>query len=269
MDSARLLAQPGHRTNRFALPGGGLHHDRGGWIAVQTPANPTFWYGHRLILPASPWVEGVAVWRRRWLAENPDPQRRPPRAYLSWECPAPDPESVARATDEEIALDEQVIRVHRGPPPQLPPPPPGLALRPLVGDAEWGAIITISARAFDDPIDFLSWDQTDRRARVERGLGVEWGAFLDGRLVGHCGLMWGEGEARFQDVAVDPAAQGRRIAAYLIAAALADHAVRHPGAPAWIVAELDSRAGRIYEALGFVIASWGYDLALPITDRSR
>lgn len=269
MSPAIFPPMPGQRTNRFALPGGGVYGDRGGWIAVTTPCNPGYWYGHRLILPGSPWQEGIAVWRRRWLDENPDPEHRPPRAYLSWEGPAPDPASVERATDEEIALDEQVVRVHRGPPPALPPPPPGLVVRPIDGDAEWSALTAISAHAFDEPFDFLAWDQADRRVRVEAGLGVEWGAFVDGRLVGHCGLMWSDDEARFQDVAVEPPLHGRKIAAHLIAAALAEHATRRPGQPAWIVAEAESRAGRIYEALGFVAVSWSYDLALPITARSR
>jgi ribosomal protein S18 acetylase RimI-like enzyme len=273
MLTAHLLRSPGHRTDRFALPGNGMHHDRGGWIAVETPANRHYWFGHRLLMPGPPWAEGIATWRGRWLAENPDPQNRPPRGYLCWESVERDQASLDRAADEEIALEEHVVRVHRGPVPELAAAVladgAGLEVRPIAGDAEWAECTGITGRAFDDPVDFHAWAQGNRRARVEAGGGVEWGAFVDGRLVGHCGLIWGEGEARFQDVAIDPKFQGRRIGAQLLAAALGDHFARHPGAPAWIVAESESHADRLYAAVGFGVATWAYELSLPITARSR
>ena len=170
MLTAHLLRSPGHRTDRFALPGNGMHHDRGGWIAVETPANRHYWFGHRLLMPGPPWAEGIATWRGRWLAENPDPQNRPPRGYLCWESVERDQASLDRAADEEIALEEHVVRVHRGPVPELAAAVladgAGLEVRPIEGDAEWAECTGITGRAFDDPVDFHAWAQGNRRARA-------------------------------------------------------------------------------------------------------
>lgn len=264
MDLDALAHLPGIRTDRFALPGASLHHARGGYVAVQTPDAPMFWYGHRLLLPGPPWREGVEVWRDRWLAENPDPARRPPKAYLCWEQPALDPAHADRARAAGVELEAQCVSRHDGQLPPLPSRPPELVVRPVRTAAEWAAVTTTSERAFGLSGGFFDWVDAERRRRVVAGEAIEWGAFVGGALVGHCGLIRGPGEARFQDVAVDPDHHGRKIGAHVIAGALRHHAARHPGEPAWITADVGGRPERIYRALGFRPVSYTYEVVIQI-----
>lgn len=264
MDLDALTHLPGMRTDRFALPGANLHSARGGYVAVRTPDAPSFWYAHRLLIAGPPWDDGVEVWRARWLAENPDPARRPPKAFVCWEQPAPDPSHTDRARAAGVELEMQSVCHHDGALPPLPPRPRDLIVRPVRTAAEWAAVTATSERAFQWSGGFFAWTDSERRRRVARGEAIEWGAFADGALVGHCGLIRGEGEARFQDVAVDPAHHGRKVGAHLLASALRHHAAHHPGEPAWITADLDSRPDRIYRALGFRPVSYTYEVVIEI-----
>lgn len=266
---AALLARPAHRTLRYAMPGARLHHPRAGYVATEEPENPGSAFGHRLVLPASPFVEGLDAWLDRWRAEPR--AARPKRAYFVWETAERDAAAEARAGDTPHVL--YVLRVRRidadRPLRQPPPGPPGLECRPLRGEAEWRAAQALSGAAFggDDPAHaaFARWAVGSRRTRVEAGQGVDWGAWLDGRLVAHCGLMFDPAgpEARFQDVAAHPGFGGRKIVSNLLVA-VARRFFADGGRRAWMLADVDSRPDRIYAALGFAPESWFYELGVAV-----
>lgn len=264
MDLDALSHRPGLRTDAFALPGAKLHTQRDGYVAVHTPDAPSFWYGHRLLIAGPPWDEGVELWRDRWLVENPDPARRPPKAFICWEQPAPDPAHTERARAVGVELEMQSVSRHDGHLPPLPPRPHDLIIRPVRTAAEWAVVSATSERAFGLSGGFFAWVDAERRNRVRAGEAIEWGAFVEGALVGHCGLVRGDGEARFQDVAVDPDHHGRKIGVHLLAGALRHHAACHPGQPAWITADIGGRPERIYRALGFRTVSYTYSVVLEI-----
>ncbi len=270
VDLDALLARPAHHTLRYAAPGARLHHRRAGWVAVEEPENPASGFGHRLILPRSPFVEGVAPWMTRWRAEPRAGQ--PQRAYFVWDCNTRDVEAEARAAQTAHMLYVLAARCIAADPRATgtapPAGPPDLVCRPLVGDADWAAAIALGGRAFF-PGDvgghaFHRWASTSRRARIEAGQGVEWGAFVGGRLVGRLGLMYDPedaGAARFQDVCAHPDFAGRKVVSNLLATALAAFFV-DGGCEAWILADVDSRPDRIYAALGFAQKSWFYELGV-------
>lgn len=265
---AALLARPAHRTLAYAMPGARVHRARAGWVALEEPDNPGSAFGHRLIVPRSPFALGLDTWLERWRAE---PRAATPRrAYFVWETDSRDVEAEARAEATPHALYVLRVRALEAERVAQPPPgPPGLAFRPLRGEADWRAAQALSGAAFggDDPahVEFAHWAVGSRRIRVEAGEGADWGAWLDGRLVGHCGLMYDPrgGEARFQDVAAHPDFGGRKVVSNLLVAA-ARAFFADGGRRAWILADADSRPDRIYAALGFAPVSWFYELGVAV-----
>lgn len=265
---AALLARPSHRTLAYAMPGARVHHPRDGWVALEEPDDRASPFGHRLILPRAPFAEGIDVWLDRWHAEPR--AATPKRAYFVWETDVRDTEAEAQAAETPHAL--YVLRVRALEPGRLvtpPPGPPGLTFRPLRSEADWQAAQALSGAAFggDDVsrLEFARWAIGSRRLRVEAGQGADWGAWLDDRLVGHCGLMFDPagGEARFQDVAAHPDFGGRKVVSNLLAAA-AGAFFADGGRRTWILADTDSRPDRIYAALGFAPVSWFYELGVAI-----
>lgn len=266
-----LLAHPAHHTNRYALAGARLHHRRAGWVAVEEPEQAQSWFGHRLVLPRSPFAEGLDVWMARWRSEAR--AATPRRAYLCWATDVRDAGAEREAAAAGLELHTLRLRRITARPVALgrrpPPGPPGAVYRPLSGPLEWAAALALQGQAFGGGVSeqqaFARWALSSRRARVDVGEGVEWGAFVDGRLVGHCGLMFDPADrrrARFQDVATDPRWAGRKIAGNLLAAAL-DRFFAAGAVEAWILADAEARPDRIYAALGFEPVSWVYELGVP------
>lgn len=259
-------ARPGARTDRFALPGWSTWTRRAGYWAVATPSNPNYWYGHRLILEAPPWLEGLDVWRRRWQEAFAPGAARPERMYLSWESPSRRLDWVERAAAEGVELEQITIRALGRTPKRPPAGPPGLVCRPIAGSAEWAAAraIDIAATDAEGPLgDFMKWAHGVQRRAVEAGGGVWWGAFLDGEMVGQLGLRRAGGLGRYQNVSVHPDAGGRKIAAHLLYASAVAFFADPTAEALYITAVTDGRPDRIYAMAGFEVASWSYELSTP------
>ncbi len=236
---------------------------------ADTPACRESWYGHRVLLPEAPGGEGWQTCFRRWRTHHRD--KTVGIAYAVWEVPEPTattpehPPGVTVAVSRGLMLD------------RLPTPavvPADVALRPIESGAEWDALFELSAAvhpfAKDEPGKaYLRWDLAGRRARVEAG-GRQWGAFVDGSLVGAAALFAGDAGARYQDVFVHPDHRRRGLASALVSRAASFLQARAPGTPMWIAAEAESAAEALYRRLGFEAHSTVFEasIAAPPTEQS-
>jgi ribosomal protein S18 acetylase RimI-like enzyme len=220
--------------------------DRGDYLVVRT-ADPTYYFGNVLVLPAPPQVGEVAYWTRRFADEF--------RAYpgvrhvaFRWDGSAGDP----GARDELRAAgftieDHWVMMTERVAPGQTTYP-----IRPLRPD-ELQAVADLGFANSDEHSDtyrhFLNRQAMWKADLVIAKVATFWGAFDDGQLVGSLGLVPLGDLARYQDVQTAATHRKRGIASSLLAAAAAAVSVERYV----IVADPESEASRIYTRAGFTV----------------
>lgn len=219
--------------------------DRGDYLVVRTPDDPSYYYGNLLVFPAAPEPADVPVWLARFAEELPDARHR---AFM-WDGPTGDTGALVEAgfvvevTQALVADDNDV----------LPAPAPALPLRELTADetAEtWRLPFEMSPDHHDDYRLFLRRRATWHAQLVGRGDARFWGAHDGGALVASLGLveLAGGGDlARFQDVQTAPGYRRRGLARALISAAAAGARAKR----LVIVAEPGGAGERLYERAGF------------------
>lgn len=236
---------------------GSVVEDRGSYVAVRTPANPTFRWGNFDLLAGPPPAEEVARVLARYDEDLPDGDFRT--------------FGVDGTTEQADALAPLVAagpRIERAtamtatPTDLRPPARPHteVELRPLVSDDDWAQRVEHAVAVDEaDPEGngegyrlFAERRARSDRALVEAGHGAWWGAFLDGRLVCTMGIVdAGDGLARYQNVETHPEHRGRGIAGTLVHR-VATYAVEERGARTLVmVADPDYLAIRVYRSAGF------------------
>ncbi|HEU0037186.1 MAG TPA: GNAT family N-acetyltransferase [Kofleriaceae bacterium] len=227
--------------------------DRGAYLVVETPDDPSYYYGNLLVLPAPPRAGEVAHWTQRFADElGTRPEIR--HVTLCWDGGVPDPAACDALVAAGFTLDPVVALA--APSLRTPPAPPGIEIRPL--DASALPATAELAFALADRHDDVYRQFLQRRAAwqaglVARGAAQFWGAFDGDRLVASLGLVTlaigGARLGRFQDVqtAVDARKRG-------IASALVGEAARAAALPSYVVIALPGGpALGLYERAGFAI----------------
>jgi len=232
----------------------GIVIDRGDYIVVSTPDNPTFYYGNYLALPAAPQVGEVTYWTRRFseeLGKNPEIRH----VTLCWDGTSGE----VGARDELVAAGFKVELHQAMTATTVAAPAIPLEIRALAPQ-ELRLTADLAFAIGDDHSDhyrqFLTRQASWRKALVERGLGTFWGAFdrdgqTSGQLVGSLGIVPLGRLARYQDVQTATSHRKRGIASALLATAAASP---HGAELVVIVAEPNSAASRVYERAGFRFA---------------
>lgn len=267
--------RPGWRTDFILHREGALVHERDDCIVVRTPANPGFYWGNFLLLPAPPRDDALAHWRSRFDAEITALQpasrhvaigvNRPPLedGLPSW--------TAAGFELIETAVIEQL-------PGELRPPPRAargaVQVRPLDLAHEMDAVI---AQQLADPHGFEPEGyERHRRAQMQRyaamagrGTALWFGAWCDGVLAADCGLMRDAtvpgATGRFQHVSTHPDFRRRGLCSALV------HEVTRFGFDAWQLARVvmcadpEDVAVGIYEDLGYrrIDREWALQLRAP------
>ena len=219
--------------------------DRGGYVVVITPDDPSYYFGNLLVLPAAPQVGEVAYWTRTFATEvGGDPAVR--HVALRWDGIHGD----TGATEELIAAGFTVEILQVMTATTITAAPVDLELRvlearelPATAELEYA----IGDRHDDSFRRFLH-----RRAAWKQGLAgtrraTFWGAFDGETLVASLGVVPLGPCARYQDVQTAVSHRRRGIASALLA--IAARASRESDLV--IVAEPESAAARVYERVGF------------------
>jgi GNAT superfamily N-acetyltransferase len=226
--------------------------DHPDYVTVRSPANPEFWWGNFLLLPARAAHGPAAPWLELFHTEFPG------AAHLALGLdgtgdPGSGLDGFAAAgleLNRETVLTAAALR----PPPQ---PNRDAVYRPLDGDRDWQQAAELQAAS--DAADggpasrtFIEARYAARRRATEAGHGAWFGAFRDGELVAQLGIFAAPGRlARYQDVGTHPAARRQGLAGTLVWQA-GQYALDQLGARTLVIlADPGEGAIRIYRAAGF------------------
>jgi GNAT superfamily N-acetyltransferase len=246
----------GYRTDLMlrVLEGSSIT-DRGGYLVVRTPANPEYWWGNFLLLPASAWPDDAAIWISRFA------EAFPAARHLAFGIDATTVAGDAPAGFLAAGLKAQLHTVLTASSVREPPRPNRVAqIRRLDGDADWAQALELRLACSDhvaDPAGAQFERRRTHQARLlaEAGHGACFGAFLDDRLVAQLGVFSdGSGTARYQNVETHPAARRQGLAGTLVYQA-GQHALTEMAARLLvIVADPGYHAIRVYRSVGFADA---------------
>ena len=250
-------------TSIDVLPTGAIVEDRGPYVVVRSPSNPTHYWGNFLLYREPPVVGD----RERWEHDFAREVKTGRHLAFGWDITTGE---LGAARDEFLEAGYELGREAT-----LVATPDGLRAHarashdvrirqldptPGVDEDGWAAAYAVQLANRDeghaeaDYAAFLEARTSDRRKRFCAGQGA-WFIAEDaasGVAVASCGVIVTDGRARFQSVDVVEAARRRGVASRLVYEA-GRAAVEQFGARQLvIVADVDYHALALYESLGFV-----------------
>ncbi|WP_328993988.1 GNAT family N-acetyltransferase [Kribbella sp. NBC_01245] len=247
-----MIESLGYRTDLMLLQLGGSEvSDRGDYLVVRTPGNPTFWWGNYLLFRTSFGPGDVAARVATFKAEFPDAGHVAMGVDTTEGLIGADGEVAAAGFEVETNTVMSATSV-------LPPARPNsdATIRQLVSDDDWDRHLALSLAVHRMDVagyeEFAAARNATYRKLVEHGRGAWFGAFEGAELVSALGLVSDGGEvARFQHVQTHESARGRGLASTLVHHA-SEYGLTELGAKTLVmVADPEYLAIRIYRALGF------------------
>jgi GNAT superfamily N-acetyltransferase len=226
--------------------------DRGDCLLVRTPQNPSFWWGNFLLISGPPEPGETRAWLSRFAAEFPGAR------HVALGVDVTEAAAVESAGLLAAGLREQRTAVLTAAKVNEPPRPNTTATyRALAGDEDWQQAAELRTVLSEgepggEPV-FLAARIAAERALTEAGHGSWFGAFVEGRLVAHLGLITGGCIARYQNVETHPAQRRRGLAGTLVWQA-GRQCLAAGAATLVMVADPDDVAIRVYRSVGFADA---------------
>ena len=228
--------------------------DRGDHLVVRSPRNPTFWWGNFLLIrELKPGAE--RDWAAEFAAEFPEAR------HVAIGVDETDAKAVdaTRLTAAGLNMSTDTVLTAS----ELSPPPhhnTEAVFRLLDGDDDWRQAAQLRV-AVDEGLpgsepEYMYAKLNAERAMTEKGNGGWFGAFVDGELVAHLGVVpvVDAGLARYQNVETHPAARRRGLAGTLVWHAGQVTLAAGQAKTLVIIAEPAEAAIRVYRSLGFAAA---------------
>ena len=104
----------GYRTDLFFPTFDGQIMDRGNYLVIRTPSNPTFYWGNFLLFPQPPGDGDLEVWRNLFAQEigiPPDTEHQ----VFGWDSPDGELGVIQPFTEAGFRLDRNVVLTSRQP----------------------------------------------------------------------------------------------------------------------------------------------------------
>lgn len=249
VDSLRL------RTELIFWRRSGHVADRGDYLRVETPSNPTYYGGNLLVFASAPEGGDARRWPELFAREF---AHQPAVRHIMFGYDVRDDRlgavepflQAGYVMENDVTLVAEEVRV----PPRLNGE---IEIRRIGTDAEWEAMLELQVRCRYERFElepyraFKRQKIKDQRALINAGVGAWYGAFIGTRAVGNLGLFDDGRIARFQEVGTDPDFRRRGICATLVyevsRRALAGRSV----SKLVMAADENYHAARIYESVGF------------------
>ncbi len=233
--------------------------DRGDYIVIRTPSNPTFHWGNFLLFAQPPAPGDWDRWRRLFAEEIGTPPAVKHLAF-GWDSIQGETGDIQPFLDAGLRVDLSIVLTT----PAVTPPPKYVrdaVIRPLREDWEWGSALEcqIACRSSEYSSEysresyapFKTRQMARYRAMARTGLGEWFGVFVDHQVVADLGVFVQNGLGRFQSVGTHPDFRRRGFCGTLVYEA-AQYALGQLGAKTLVMAaDEDYHAAGIYESVGF------------------
>ena len=248
------LRSLGYRTDLIFPSYDGQVADRGDYLVVRTPSNPTFYWGNFLLFRRPPDKGDERRWRKLFADEVGHPPRIRHEAF-GWDSPDGERGLVQPFLDAGFTLvTSRVLGAQRPKPPEHRIS--GVVVRPLGEESEWEQALSLQllCNVDHEPAGYRVFRQRQMaryRAMDGDGRGHWFGAFVDDAMVADLGVFHDGDLARFQSVETHPEFRRRGIAGTLVYEASKFMVSLYPTMTLVIVADEGSAAERLYRSLGF------------------
>jgi ribosomal protein S18 acetylase RimI-like enzyme len=245
----------GYRTDLIFPAFDGEIIDRGDYLVIRSPANPTFYWGNYLLFSRPPQEGDLRKWRDLFAREIGVPPGTEHQVF-GWDSPEGDEGVIQPFLEAGFRLNQSVVMTGT----ELRRPARFsdlVSIRALKTESDWEKAVdnqVVCREPGEEEAGYRVFRQRqmDRYWKmVESGLGDWFGAFVDQRLVADLGIFHDEDVGRFQSVETHPGFRRRGIASTLIYRAGRQAMAEYGLHTLVIVAEQASSAARLYETLGF------------------
>ena len=245
----------GYRTDLIFPAFDGEIRDRGDYLVVRSPSNPTFYWGNFLLFEHPPGEGDYVKWRELFCAEIGKPPEFGHQAF-GWDTTAREVGRLQPFLDDGFHLDHgTVLTAQRND--LIPKSSPHFDLRPLDTDDEWNQGVenqVVSRGPLFSEGGYRPFRQRQMqryREMVAQGIGIWFGAFSEQRLVADLGIFCDRVLGRYQSVQTHPDFRRRGIAGNLVYQAGVYAFENHDIDTLVIIAKADSPAQRLYQSIGF------------------
>jgi len=245
----------GYRTDLIFPKFDGQILDRGSYLVIMTPTNPTYYWGNFLLFPNPPDKGDLENWKAIFFEEIGS-QLTVEHFAFGWDTVLGELGEIKPFLDEGFNLSQSVVLFTR----QVTMPPKynqEVVIHPLTEDWEWeqATQIQIACRqpghSLDDFQIFKRAQMLRYRQMTRAGLGLWFGAFLEKQLVADLGVFATGRIGRFQQVGTHPDYRRRGICGALVYQA-SRYAFEHLKIETLVmVADENYHAAKIYESVGF------------------
>ncbi len=245
----------GYRTDLIFHAFDGEIINRGAYLVIRTPMNPTFYWGNFLLFSQPPSESDFREWRALFAQEiGTSPEIK--HQVFGWDSPEGEVGAIQPFLKAGFRVNREVVLTSSGP--RSPTRPSDLvSIRALKTEADWEQAVENQVVCREPEFEENEYRefrirQMDRyRRMVAADLGDWFGAFAGQKLVADLGLFHAEGIGRFQSVETHPAYRRQGIAGTLIFEAARQAKAAYDLHTLVIVAEQASNPARLYESLGF------------------
>jgi RimJ/RimL family protein N-acetyltransferase len=245
----------GYRTDLIFPTFDGQVIDRGNYLVIRTPTNPTFYWGNFLLFSQPPREGDIVVWRDLFAFEIgtlPDTEHQ----VFAWDSPEGEEGVIQPFLEMRFRLDRSVVLTSSAP--SVPAKPSSLvSIRPLKSESDWDQAVENQVACREPEFEESEYREFQKKqmARYRKmaasGHGDWYGAFIEHKLVADLGLYHHEGIGRFQSVETNPDFRRRGIAGTMIVEASRQAKEQYNLHTLVIVADQDSSPARLYASLGF------------------
>ncbi|MEJ2555863.1 MAG: GNAT family N-acetyltransferase [Anaerolineae bacterium] len=245
----------GYRTDLIFPAFDGEIIDRGDYLVIRSPTNPTFYWGNYLLFSRPPQAGDFRKWRDLFAREIGVPPGTQHQVF-GWDSPEGDEGVIQPFLQAGFRLNRSVVMTST----ELRRPARFsdlVSIRALKTESDWEKAVDNQVVCREPEFEETGYRvfrqrEMDRYWKmVESGLGDWFGAFVGQRLVADLGIFREEGVSRFQSVETHPDFRRRGIASTLIYRAGRQAMAEYDLHTLVIVAERASSAARLYETLGF------------------
>ena len=245
----------GYRTDLIFPTFDGEIIDRGDYLVIRTPKNPTFYWGNFLLFSHPPREGDFKEWRDLFALEIGAPPETEHQVF-GWDSPEGEEGDIQPFLEAGFRLNRSVVLTSSEP--RSPARPSSLvSIRTLKTEADWEQAVENQVACREPEFEegeyqeFQKQQMARYRKMVASGHGDWYGAFIERQLVADLGLFHHEGVGRFQSVETHPDFRRRGVPGTLIFGAGRQAKADYDLDTLVIVAEQASSPAQLYESLGF------------------